>query len=348
MSEEDRDLPATERRRANARAEGQAPISREIVAASGLAVATLLLMMTIPDLTRSLAGKLALMLSSPAKTPAEALWAAGSALLGAVLPIALAVAAAAGAAVMLQTGWLLNTHTLMPDLARLDPRKGIKKLFSANNAVELIKSIAKIGVLAWAVWHVLAGAVRSTADALSMTLPMILDRLARETAHVLLVVLGFQVVLALIDVGWVRLQFSKQLRMSLEEIKQEHKDADGDPRVKAKLKQIRLVRARRRMLAAVAKATVVVTNPTHYAVALAYERGSKSAPKIVAKGTDDIAARIREAAEKHRIPIVPSPPLARALHALPLEAEIPAEHFKAVAEIIAFVWNLRSAARPVL
>ncbi len=341
MSDEDRTLPATERRRQQARAEGQAPLSREVVAASGLAAATLLLMMIVPSLLRTLAGRLTVMLSSPVRPAGEALWDAGAAMLGLVLPIAGAIILAAVASVMLQTGWLLHVKALMPDFGRVDPRRGIKRVLSANNAMETAKSIVKMLVLAWAVWHVLAGALHATADSLAWSLPMVMDRLARETTHVVLVVLGFQVVIAVLDVGWVRLQFSKQLRMSLEEVKQEHKDTDGDPRLKAKLKQIRLARTRRRMLAAVAKATVVVTNPTHYAVALTYERGSTSAPKIVAKGTDEVAARIRAMAEKHRVPLFPSPPLARTLHTLPLDSEVPAEHFKAVAEIIAYVWKLR-------
>ena len=132
--------------------------------------------------------------------------------------------------------------------------------------------------------------------------------------------------------------------MSREELRQESRDSEGDPRIKGKLKQLRLQRARRRMLATVAKATVVVTNPTHYAVALAYERGTASAPRVVAKGVDEIAARIREAAEAARVPLVANPPLARALYLVPLDAEVPAEHFKVVAEIIAYVWRLRGRA----
>ena len=192
----------------------------------------------------------------------------------------------------------------------------------------------------------MSGALTSSADSLSWTLPTVLDRLGRETMHVLLVVLGCQAAIALLDFGWVRFQHAKKLRMSLEEIKQEQKETDGDPRLKAKIKQIRMLRARRRMIAAVAKATVVVTNPTHYAVALSYDRGSRSAPKVIAKGVDEVAARIRDAAKKHGVPLVPSPPLARALHALPLDAEVPEEHFKAVAGIIAYVWRLRAGTPP--
>jgi flagellar biosynthetic protein FlhB len=129
--------------------------------------------------------------------------------------------------------------------------------------------------------------------------------------------------------------------MSREEVRQEAKESDGNPHVKRRLKQIRMARARRRMLAAVPTATVIVTNPTHYAIALSYDRMKGGAPRVVAKGVDEIAARIREVATEHRVPLVSNPPLARALYRVELDAEIPAEHFKVVAEIIAYVWRLR-------
>lgn len=341
---EDRTLPATERRRQQARDEGQAPLSREIVSVSGLGVMTLLLAMLAPSLVDSLEHRLATMLANPASDPGTALREVAFAILQAVLPIAGAVVLASSAAVLLQTGWMIHTEALMPDLARLDPRRGLKRVFGISNTVEAAKSLAKICVIGWAVWHVLSGALVTTSETIAMTVPAMLDRLTRDTLHVLLTVLACQSAIALFDAGWTRFRFSRQLRMSLEEVKREHKEMDGDPRLKAKIKQMRIARARRRMIAAVAKATVVVTNPTHYAVALSYDRGSRSAPKIVAKGLDELAARIREAAEKNNVPLFPNPPLARALHLLPLDAEVPAEHFKAVAEIIAFVWRLRNPA----
>ena len=342
---EDRTLAATDRRRQQARDDGQTPLSREIVAVSGLAVMTLLLAMLAPSLVSSLEHRLTAMLANPAADPGAALHEAAMAVFAAVLPIAGAAALAGSAAVLLQTGWLLHTQALMPDLSRLDPRRGLKKVFGISNTVEAAKSFAKISVIGWAVWHVLSGALATTAETLSLTTPAMLDRLTRDTLHVSITVLACQSAIALFDVGWTRFRFGRQLRMSLEEVKQENKEMNGDPRLKAKIKQIRTIRARRRMMAAVAKATVVVTNPTHYAVALTYDRGSRSAPKIVAKGMDELAARIREAAQKHGVPLVPNPPLARALHVLPLDAEVPAEHFKAVAEIIAFVWRLRTPTR---
>lgn len=341
MSEsDDKTLPATEQRRQRARDEGQTPLSKEIVACSGLAAATLMIAMVVPGTTKTLGHNLESMLAHP-QSPGAALQDAALTMLLAIFPIAGAVLFAASMSVMLQTGWLFNTKALMPDLGRLDPRKGLKRLFGVNNLVEAAKAVAKVSVLAWAVWHVVAGTLAGIAGSLAWTPATILDQLARDTLHVMLVVLGCQSVLAIADVGWVRYRFSQQLRMSLEDVKREQKESDGDPRLKAKLKQIRMARARRRMMAAVAKATVVVTNPTHYAVALVYDRGSQSAPKVVAKGVDEIAARIREEAKKHGVPLVPNPPLARALHGLALDAQVPPEHFKAVAEIIAYVWRLR-------
>jgi flagellar biosynthetic protein FlhB len=170
------------------------------------------------------------------------------------------------------------------------------------------------------------------------------DQISRVALRLLFTLLGVQVVIAGADTGWTRIKHARDLRMSKEELKQESKDTDGNPMIKGRLRQIRMIRAKRRMLAAVPKATVVVTNPTHYAIALAYDRGIGGAPRVVAKGVDEVAARIREVAQEHRVPLVPNPPLARALYQVDLDAEIPAEHFKAVAEIIAYVWRLRSRA----
>ena len=133
--------------------------------------------------------------------------------------------------------------------------------------------------------------------------------------------------------------------MSRHDVREEAKEMDGDPRLKARLRQIRTMRARRRLAAVVPKATVVITNPTHYAVALSYDRARNAAPRVVAKGVDAVAERIRELALDHRVPLVSNPPLARALYTLDLDTDIPAEHFRAVAEIIAYVWRL--ASRPV-
>ena len=232
-------------------------------------------------------------------------------------PVAIMVLLAGGAAVMLQTGGLLHGSALVPDLARLDPRRGLKRIFGLDAAVETLKSLAKAALL---------------------------DRVGFHLRHIFLVVLGCQAAIAAADLGWVRYRFAARLRMSRQELTDEHKEAEGDPAHKNKLRALRRARARRRMMAAVPKATVIITNPTHYAVALVYERGAQAAPRVVAKGMDEVAARIRALAKQHGVPMVANPPLARALHELNLDAEVPAEHFKAVAEIIAYVWRLRGKA----
>ncbi len=163
--------------------------------------------------------------------------------------------------------------------------------------------------------------------------------------RLLLAALAAYALVAALDLLWARLRHLRRLRMSREELRQELRESEGDPQVRGRLRQLRLARSRRRMLAAVRQAAVVVTNPTHYAVALAYARGSTAAaPRVVAKGVDSMAARIRAEAGRHGVPVVANPPLARALYPLALESEIPPAHYQAVAEIIAFVWRLRPAA----
>ena len=180
-------------------------------------------------------------------------------------------------------------------------------------------------------------------QALSGEPGQILARAAGPVLHVLMAVLAAQAGIAVVDVFWVFLRHSRELRMSRHDIQEEQKETEGDPRVKARIRQIRTLRARRRMLAAVPKATVVITNPTHYAVALSYDRAKHAAPRVVAKGVDSLAARIREVAAANRVPLVANPPLARALYRVEVDTDIPAEHYQAVAEIIAYVWRLGRA-----
>jgi flagellar biosynthetic protein FlhB len=150
--------------------------------------------------------------------------------------------------------------------------------------------------------------------------------------------------IAVLDYLVVRFRHLHKLRMTRQELREEVKESEGDPMIKGRIRSLRMVRARRRMMAAVPKAAVVITNPTHFAVALAYDENSQAAPKVVAKGAEAVAARIRALAEESNVPLVSNPPLARALFKLELDTEIPAEHYQAVAEIIAYVWRLRGRA----
>ena len=341
---EDRTLPASEQRRRQAREEGQAPLSREVVSLAGLGAAGAMLAWGLPPLLGGMSGTLQGMIMNMEAGVGAALRTAGLALLLVAGPVLVAAAASSAAAVMLQTGGLVHGAALMPDLSRLDPQRGLHRIFGPDSAVDTLKSLAKAGVLGWAVWQAMAGVLPDSAAVLVLPPGALLERLAAEVRHILLMVLGCQAVIAAADTAWVRYRFNARLRMSRQDQIDEHKQAEGDPAHKSKLRAIRRARAKRRMMAAVPTATVVITNPTHYAVALAYERGGQGAPKVVAKGMDEVAARIRALAAEHRVPLVANPPLARALHKVELESEVPAEHFKAVAEIIAYVWRLRGQA----
>lgn len=344
---EDRTEAATPRRLQRAREAGQAPVSRELTGFTGLGAFALVLALAAPAEARTLALRLSILFRRLDLAPAEALRLASLAAVQAVAPIAAAALLAGAGTVLLQTGFLLSLAPLKPNLARLSVTAGLRRLLGADSAIEGAKALAKLAAMGGAVWY----ALRTALPALRLAPfrdPRALPGAASGLVlRVLVAVLAVQAAIALADVVWMRLRHARGLRMSREELRDEQKEAEGDPKIKARVRQIRLQRARRRILAAVPKATVVVTNPTHYAVALAYDQGKSAAPRVVAKGVDSMAARIRETALAHGVPVVANPPLARALHRLELDAEIPPEHYKAVAELIAYVWRLggRAAAR---
>lgn len=255
----------------------------------------------------------------------------------------LALAGVAGN--MIQHRPLLTSDPLKPKLNRISPAAGAKRLFSKQALVNFAKGLAKIGLIgwlmAWLLWperYRFDGIVSTDVAAL---LPLVYALALKLLAAV---VAALAIVAALDYLYQYYTWFNKQ-RMSHREIKDEFKQTDGDPHVKAKIRQLRQERTRRRMMAAVPEASVVITNPTHFAVALKYEPGM-SAPRCVAKGVDALAFRIREIARAHDVPIVENPPLARALHAtVDVDQEISFEHYKAVAEVIGYVMRLRRRAR---
>ena len=334
---DDRTQPPTEARLRRAREDGQVPVSQELSTAVGLGGLTLVLALVLPSVTAGLTRTLASMLTQLDRPAPVAL---------AIAPPLLLIAGTGAAAVMLQTQFLLSARGITPDLGRLDPKRGLSRIFGLDGVAETAKSLVKAGVLLWAVWHAIAGLTPAALGAAGWSAPHLAQRVGQELVRLLLTISLCQGVIALADLLWVRWRFHDRLRMTPQEVKDEYREAEGDPKLKARVRQIRTARARRRMLAVVPKATVVITNPTHYAVALQYERGTQDAPRVVAKGMDDVAARIRSVARQHGVAIVPNPLLARALYAVPVDAEIPAEHFKAVAAIVAYVWRLRGQARP--
>jgi flagellar biosynthetic protein FlhB len=270
---------------------------------------------------------------------------AGEAWGAAAAPCLLAALVAGVAVVLLQTRFLLSSRGLKPDFSRISPRAGLERMLSLESAIEVGKSLAKVAVLGLVLWHILLAELPELLASPFGEPSQILGRAARPVLHILFVVLAAQAGISAADYFWVTLRHNRSLRMSRHDILEEQKETEGDPRLRARLRQIGMLRSRKRMLTAVRKATVVVTNPTHYAVALAYDRSKHAAPRVLAKGVDFLAARIREEAEANRVPVVANPPLARALYRVEVDADIPAEHYQAVAEIIAYVWRL--ARRPV-
>lgn len=341
--DDDKTEPATPRRLQQAREDGQVAVSRELTTFAGLAAVTLTLIVAGPDTLQALILRLSIFLARshelvPAGPTVYRL--AGLAWLNASAPFVLAAMVAGAGAVLLQTRFLLSAKALRFDFARVNPRSGLKRLLGPEALIEAGKSVAKIAVLGIVLWRVILSDLPSLLMAPYGDPRQLLGRAVSPVLHVIMVVLIAQAAIAAVDFLWVSLRHARGLRMSRQDIIDEQKESEGDPRIKARIRQIRMARARRRMLAAVPKATVVITNPTHYAVALVYDRAKHAAPRVVAKGVDTLAARIREVAAENRVPVVANPPLARALYQVELDADIPAEHFQAVAEIIAYVWRL--------
>jgi flagellar biosynthetic protein FlhB len=347
--QEDRTEPASAKRLQTARGEGQVAVSREVSPLLVLGAGTLVLAWLAPSMARGLAERLTLFLASSDRLdPVFALRMAGMAMLVGAAPFVLASLVAGVAATFLQTGFLFRPAALLPDLARLSPLRGLGRLLSPAVLLESAKSLAKLGLVAWAAWQALAAALPQLPQAMFWPPGMLAAGATRAILRLLVGMLAVQAVIAALDVLWERTRHARGLRMSRQELREEHRESEGDPRIKARIRRLRGQRARRRMMQAVPKATIVLTNPTHFAVALAYDRAAGGAPRVVAKGMDEMAARIRAVAEASRVPVLASPPLARALFRVELDSEIPAEHYKAVAELIAYVWRLRGRAPGVV
>jgi flagellar biosynthetic protein FlhB len=262
----------------------------------------------------------------------------------ATAPLAAVLMGCALSTIFIQGRPTLSWSRLAPRWSKLSPASGLKRLMGQRALVEFAKTLAKFTAIAVAAVMLLWPRVIALDQMIGAGPDMIASATA-ELAFRLFKTVGLMVIaLALADFVYQRRAFLKRMRMTKQEVKDEHKQNEGDPKIKGRIRAIRMQRAKRRMMAAVPGASVVITNPTHYAVALHYEHGVSTAPKLVAKGTDMVALRIREIATASGVPIVESPPLARALFAtVEIDHPIPVEHYAAVAEVISYV--LRQARR---
>ncbi len=257
-----------------------------------------------------------------------------------LVPVVIVIAAAIGGT-MLQIGLIFSADNMKPKLEKLSVLKGFKRQFSLRALVDFVKGIFKLVIVASVIALVLWPEREILTTITTFEIKTFLLLVQSLGFRVLIAALAAMTVIAGLDFLFQKYQHIKKLRMSKQDIKDEFKQTEGDPMIKARLRQIRTERARQRMMSAVPEADVVVTNPSHYAVALKYVVGGIEAPRVTAKGVDNIALKIREVAEEHDVPIVENPPLARALYGgVEIDQEIPPEHYKAVAEIIGYVMRL--------
>jgi flagellar biosynthesis protein FlhB len=278
---------------------------------------------------------------TPERALAELVGGAGDAVT-LLLPVVAAAVLAAVVASWAQSGLRLATKAAKPKLKNLNPVQGIKRLFGPQTWWEGAKTLLKVGVVAVAMWSVVDGLLPGIAVAGRLPLSATVAATASAAATLLWTAAGAGVVVAAADYAMAKRRIMKQLRMTHQEVKEEHKQSEGDPQLKGQIRARQVAMSRNRMMREIATADVVLVNPTHVAVALRYEQG-KGAPRVVAKGAGHVAARIRERALEERVPLVQDVPLARALHAAcEVGQEIPAEVYAAVARVLAFVLNLRS------
>lgn len=348
---EDKDAKTEEptaKRLGKARSEGNIPVSQEVKSVAMLLGALIVVGVLGPWIATDLSSYMRTFIERPETISLEndsipqlfiqILWRVGVLL---AFPVfVLVIAAFVGT--MAQVGFAYTPKKISPNLENLSPIAGMRRLFSLQSLIEAGKAIFKIGVVSLMVGLLILPAMKSP----DWLMGQDLAATVRDIHHLIVLILFLVVLvmgaLAAFDYVYQNWSHKEKLKMTKQEVKDEHKEAEGDPKVKAKIRNLRLERHRQRMIANVQKASVIITNPTHFAVALKYDVDAMAAPVVVAKGVDFLAARIRQVATDHDVPIVENPPLARALYAaVEVDQEIPAEHYKAVAEVIGYVMRLK-------
>jgi flagellar biosynthetic protein FlhB len=352
MAEEQDDSQKTEdptsRRLDEARKRGQVANSREVNNLLMLGVFSMSVLLFGGTAASAIYQATMPFIESPDLVPAdfEHLVALGWKLLGVLLlagavPLVLAVIAAVGAG-YLQFGLVFSAEGITPKLDKISPLAGLKRMFSSRSLAEFVRGLLKLAVVGSVAMFLILPEVAHLNKLIGMEMVQLLGETKALLAKLLIGVVAIVAAIAAIDVIYQRLQHMREMRMSRQEIKDEFKETEGDPLVKGRLRQLRMERTRRRMMAQVPQSDVVVTNPTHYAVALKYDPNSMGAPKMMAKGVDKVAAKIREIAKEHGIPVVENPPLARGLFAaVDVDQEVTPEFYKAVAEVISYIFKLK-------
>lgn len=352
MEEQDKEQKteeATSKRLQETEEKGNFAHSREMTSAFILLMATLAFMMSGSFATRRMMGAWHHLISqshSVMLTIEEVrrlLGWVGDTLLSILGPILVSILLGGLLANLIQTGGLkFSAHPLAPQFNKINPLTGLKRIFSKNAAMELFKSIIKIGLISWIAYLVIKGRFDEIPGLMGFSVGQILTFVGEVTLEILGKVLLLIIFLAVIDYSFQKFTYLENLRMTKQEVKDEKKDTEGNPQLKQRIRSVQLEMMRKRMMAAVPEADVVVTNPTHLSIAIKYDRNKHEAPVVVAKGQGEVALRIREIAQEHGVPLVEDRPLARLLYkSVEIGQVIPTHLYKAVAEILAYVYRLK-------
>lgn len=346
--QEDRTEQPSEKRLREARERGDVPRSRELGNVAVLGCAAMALVATgshiggaSQDWLRDALTIDPAMLGQHDRLVARA----ASLFAGLLLPLLPVVLTALGAcfiAPAVMGGMRFASKSLQPDFARMNPLNGFKRMYGKESLAELVRSLMRVALIGGLGGMVVYGAFSQLLSMAGMPLQAAVGAGLSLITKALLAMVGALGVLALVDVPWQHWSYRNRLKMTKQELRDEYKESEGNPEVKARVRQVAAQMSRRQMMEAVPTADVIVTNPTHYAVALKYEAGAMRAPKVVAKGVDEIALAIRDVAGKHRISVVEAPPLARALYRhAQIDQEIPVKLYAAVAQVLSYVYQLK-------
>ena len=348
QSYQDKTEPATPKKREEARKKGQTAKSREISSVAVLVTGTIFMFFNAKDMTLKLGETIRrsffnipqaqegnqILFPMLNQAVIQFLWI--------ILPIMIVLCIVAILSNLLQSGFIFSVEPLTPTVSKIDPIKGAGKLFSKRSFAELSKSIFKIIIVSWAAFSTLKDNINHIMPLMYQDNVQILSLLGQVSMSVFMRSCCVILVLAILDYMYQKWEFEQNLKMTKQEVKDEFKQTEGDPLVKSRIRSIQREMARRRMMEEVPKSDVIITNPTHLAVAIRYRAEENMvAPKVVAKGANRIAFRIRELAEKHGIPLIENKILAQNLYKLDLGEEIPPKFYQAVAEILAYVYGLK-------
>ncbi len=351
MSEEsfqDKTEDATPKKKEDSRKKGDVAKSRELPSVTILAAATIFMFFNAKSITMTLGNNIknsflqipGIMSAGDFSSPfiSEII----TNFLVLILPFLIVLMIVSILTNLLQTGFIFSVEALTPKASKIDPIKGMGNVFSKKSLVELAKSILKIVIIGWVAFLAFKKDLSHMIPMLYQDNAQILAQLGELAFNLLVKCCCVILVLAILDFMYQKWDYAQKLKMTKQEIKDEFRQSEGDPMVKSRIRSIQREMARRRMMEEVPKADVIITNPTHLSIALKYKANEgMKAPVIVAKGANNIAFKIREIASKHNIPLMENKPLAQNLYKLELGAEIPSQFYKAVAEILAYVYGLK-------